>query len=198
MSVDVPNDFCYCPDETSDNIFYCKFLQVGDANVASKATRDKMQEDIENLPASTFAAEECQHRKGEIQTHGEIALSLRTNSQQEYEHRRKWLMENKNMLCESLKLQSQQSTEERNKVWMNVKIVALSLNDVLNSGHITKASLQNSENFIPSAKDCGEQDSGLAQVVESRMGGYQEVSIYTRVTSVSRKFFLPIIRYVSD
>jgi hypothetical protein len=56
-------------------------------------------------------------------------------------------MENKNMLHESLELQSQQSAGERNKVWMNAKIVALSLNDVLNNGHVTKASLQNSENF---------------------------------------------------
>jgi len=170
-------------------IFLCKFLQVGDTHVAGKATRDEMQEDIENLPASTFAAEQCQHRKGGMQTHGENALSSRTNSPQEYEHQRKWLMENKNMLHESLKLQSEQSTGERNKVWMNAKIVALSLNGVLNNGHVTKASLQNSENCIPSAKDCGEQDSGLAQVVESRMDGRQEVSIYTRVTSVSRKTF---------
>jgi hypothetical protein len=162
---------------------------VCDAHVASKATRDEMREDIENLPASTFSAGECPHRKGGIQTHGENALSSQTNPPQEYEHRRKWLMENKNMLQESLKLQSQQTTGERNKVWMNVKIVALSLNDVLNNGHVTKASLQNSENFIPSAKDCGEQDSGLAQVVESQVDGQQEVSIYTCVTSVSRKTF---------
>jgi len=161
---------------------------VADAHVAGKATRDKMQEDIENLPASTFAAEQCQHRKGGIQTHGENALSSRTNSPQEYEHQRRWSMEN-NMLHESLKLQSEQSTGERNKLWINAKIVALSLNDVLNNGHVTKASLQNTKNFIPSAKDCGEQDSELAQVVESRVDGHQEVSIYTRVTSVSRKTF---------
>lgn len=157
--------------------------------MASKATRDEMQEDIENLPASTFAAEECQHKKGGMQTYGENALSSRTTSPQEYEHQRKWLMENKNILCESLKLQSQKSTGDRNKVWMDVKIVALSLNDALNNGHVTNASLQNSENFIPSAKDCGEEDSGLAQVVESRMDGHQKVSIYTCVTSVSRKTF---------
>jgi hypothetical protein len=33
---------------------------VGDAHVAGKATRVEMREDIENLPASTFSAEECQ------------------------------------------------------------------------------------------------------------------------------------------
>jgi len=98
-------------------------------------------------------------------------------------------MENRNMLHESLKLQCEQSTGERNKVWMNVRIVALSLNDVLNNGHVTKASLQNSENFVPSAKVCDEQDSGLAQMVESRVDGHQEVSIYTHITSVSRKSF---------
>jgi hypothetical protein len=81
---------------------------------------------------------------------------------------------------------------------MNAKIVALSLNDVLNNGHVTKASLQNSENFIPSAKDCGEQDSGLAQSFESRVAGYQEVSIYIRVTLSVEKLFLPSVRYVSE
>lgn len=159
---------------------------MGGAHVASKAIRGEIQEDIENLPASTFAAEECQ---GGMQTHGENALSSQTNSPQEYEHQRKWLMEKKNMLRESLISQSQQPTGERKKVWMNAKIVALSLNDVLNNGHVTRASLQNSENFIPSAKDCGEQDSGLAQVVESRMDGHQEGSIYTCVNSISRKNF---------
>ena len=171
---------------------------MGDAHVAGKATRDKMQEDIENLPASTISAEECQHRKGGIQKHGENALSSRTNPPQEYEHQRKWLMENRNMLHESLKLQSQQTTGERNKVWMNARIVALSLNEVLNNGHVKTASLQNSENFIPSAKDCVEQDFGLAQVVESRVDRHQEVSIYTRVTSVREKLFLPSVRYVSE
>lgn len=162
---------------------------MGGTHVASKATRDEMQEDIENLSASTLAAEECQHRKGGMQTHGENALSSQTNSLQEYEHQRKWLMEKKNMLHESLISQSQQSTEETKKVWMNAKIVALSLNDVLNNGHVTRASPQNSENFIPSTKDCGEQDSGLAQVVELRMDRLQEGSIYTCVTSISRKTF---------
>jgi hypothetical protein len=162
---------------------------VGNAHVAGKATRDKMQEDIENLLVSTFAAEECQQRKGGMPTHGENAFLSLTTSPQEYEHRRKWLLENKNMLHESLKLQSQQSTGERNKVWVNAKIVALSLNDVLNSGHVTKASLQNPENFMPSAKDCGEQDSGLAQVVQSRIDRHHEVSIYTHITSFSRKTF---------
>jgi len=171
---------------------------VGDAHVAGKATRDEMREDIENLPASTFSAEECQHRKEGMQTHGENAFSSQTNPPQEYEHRWKWLMENKNMLHESLKLQSQQSAGERNKVWMKAKIVALSLNDVLNNGHVTKASLQNSENFIPSAKDCGEQDSGLAQLVESRVAGHQEVSIYIHVTPSVEKLFLPSVRYVSE
>lgn len=151
---------------------------MGDVHVAGKATGDEMREDIENLPASTFSAQECQYRKGGMQTHGENALSSRTSSPQEYEHQWKWLMENKNILHESLKLQSQQSTGERNKVWMNVKIVALSLNDAVNNGHVTKASLQNSEKFIPSAKDCGEQDSGLAQVVESRVDRHQEVTIF--------------------
>jgi hypothetical protein len=171
---------------------------VDDALVADKATRDEMREDIENLPACTFSVEECQHRKEGMQTHGENALSSQTNPAQDCEHRRKWLMENKNMLHESLKLQSQQSAGERNKVWMNAKIVAVSLNEVLNDGHVTKASLQNSENFIPSAKDCGEQDSGLAQLVESRVAGHQDVSIYICVTLSVEKLFLPNVRYVSE
>lgn len=150
---------------------------MGDAHMAGKATGDEMQEDIENLPASTFAAEEYQQRKGGMQTHGENALSSLTTSPQEFEHQWKWLLENKNMLHESLK--SQQSKEERKEAWMNTKIIAVSLDDILNNGHVTKASLQNSENFLPSAKDCGEQDSGLAHVVEARMDIHQEVSIYT-------------------
>lgn len=150
---------------------------MGDAHMAGKATRDEMQEDIENLPASTFAAEECEQRKGGMQTHGENALSSLTTSPQESEHQRKWLLENKNILHESLK--SQQSKGERNKAWINTKVIAVSLDDVLNNGHVTKASLQNSENFLPSAKDCGEQDSGLAHVVEARMDIHQEVSFYT-------------------
>jgi hypothetical protein len=150
---------------------------------AGKAAGDEMQEDIENLPASTVAAEECQQRKEGMQTRGENALLTLTTSPHECEHQRKLLLENKNILHESLKLKSQQYKGERNKVSMNVKIVAVSLDDVQNNSLVKKESLHNSEaytceNFVPSGKDCGEQDSGLAQVIESRTDGNQEVSIY--------------------
>lgn len=160
---------------------YDKLLQVGAAHVAGKAMRDEMQVDLEKLPASTVVTQELRQREEGMQAHGGNAVALSAALPLEYEHQRKWLLENNKMLRESLKLKSQQRRGERDKVWMNVKMVSVPV-DVKNKGCIASESLQNqeahnSENCIQSGKNCGEQDSALARVMRSRIDGHQEVGI---------------------
>lgn len=140
--------------------------------------------------ASTVAAEEWQERKEGMQTHGENALSSLTTSSQKYEHGRKWLLENKNMLHESLKLKSQQYTGESDKVWKNVKILIEPLY-IQRNGHIARESpwstetrvqklndsnLYVSENFLSCGNDHIEQCFELKEETESTNIEQQEVN----------------------
>jgi hypothetical protein len=75
----------------------------------------------------------------------------------------------------------------------NIEIHTASLHAVQKDGDIAKQVLQNpeaqvketydsslckSEKFVPSEKDCSEQDSEIKEVAESRVDERQEVSIY--------------------
>jgi hypothetical protein len=144
--------------------------------------------------ASTVATDEHKQTKEGMQTHGENTFSSLTTSSQEYAHRRKRLLENKNMLHESLKLQSQQSTGERNKVWMNAKVLIEPLH-LRKNGHISKQSPSStetqgqrlydsrayvSENFVPSENYHGEHDFELQEDVETTNIEQEEVSIFSK------------------
>jgi hypothetical protein len=144
--------------------------------------------------ASTVAVEECQQTKEGMQAYGEHTLSL----SRKYEHRRKWLLENKNMLHDSLKLKSQQYKGEKDKVWMNVKVVIEPLH-IQRRGHIARQSQRSTEtqvrrlcdsrsyineNFVPSGNNHSERDFELQEEVESTNNERKEVSIYSNCIDI--------------
>jgi hypothetical protein len=144
--------------------------------------------------ASTVETDEHKQTKEGMQTHGENTFSSLTTSLQECGHRRKWLLENKNMLHESLKLQSQQSAGERNKAWMNAKVLIEPLH-LQKNGHISKQSPSStetqgqksydsrayvSENFVPSENCYGEHDFELQEDFETTNIEREEVSVFSK------------------
>lgn len=142
---------------------------------------------------STVAREVHKQTKEEMQTNGENTLSSLTTSSQKYEHGRKWLLENKNMVHESLNLKSQHYKGKRDKVWMDVKVLMEPLH-IQRNGHISKQSPSStetqvqrlcdsrsyvSENFVPSGNYHSEHDSELEDDVDSTNIEQEEVSIFS-------------------
>lgn len=148
--------------------------------------------------ASTVAKEEQKQTKEGMQTHGKNTHSSLTTSSQKYEHGRKWLLENKNMLHESLKLKSQHYKGKGDKVWMNVKVLMEPLH-IQRNGHISKQSPSNTEtrvrrlcdsrsyvneNFEPSGNSRSEHDSELQEDADSTNIEQEEVSIFSKYIDI--------------